>query len=104
MMNDREALIALNAVSGLGAGMIHRFLSALPSVEEAFGLSPAAVREILDRWATPAVVEGMRRAADGKGLAGELAEAGRLGVRIVTLFDPDYPAILKQITDPPPVL
>lgn len=34
----------------------------------------------------------------------EISKAKKLGIRIVTLLDDDYPEILKQIYDPPPVL
>lgn len=42
--------------------------------------------------------EGERRAAE------ERARAERLGVQLLTLDDPDYPASLRGIYDPPPVL
>jgi DNA processing protein len=42
--------------------------------------------------------EGRRAAED------EMKRAERLGARLVPLCSPDYPALLRQIYDPPPVL
>ncbi|MFA6599729.1 MAG: DNA-processing protein DprA [Candidatus Omnitrophota bacterium] len=36
--------------------------------------------------------------------AREVEECGRLGIRILTYFDEDYPALLREIPGPPPVL
>lgn len=42
-----------------------------------------------------------RESADVKKITDQLLEAG---VKTVSIFDNDYPALLKEITDPPPVL
>lgn len=103
-MDSREALIHLNQVRGLGSVTIHRLLAALGSAEAVLGASPSAWREILGRFATDEVMEGLRRAGQGEGLAEEIERARKLGARILTLPDADYPALLRQIPDPPPVL
>lgn len=103
-MDSREALIQLNQVRGLGSATIHRLLSALGSAEAVFRAAPAAWREILGRFATDEVMEGLRRAGQGEGLAEELERARKRDARILTLLDADYPALLRQIPDPPPAL
>lgn len=103
-MDRREALIQLNQVRGLGSVTIHRLLSALGSPEGVLLAGPAAWREILGRFGTDESMEGLRRAGLGEGLAEELERARRRDARIVTLLDADYPALLRQIADPPPVL
>ena len=99
----RELLIALNAASTLSR--------------------PAAYRlaQELDRWSGAEVSPerlaagtGVPRAQMRKALAipgtaaavaaRETAAAGRLGGRIVTLEDPDYPPGLRHLSPPPPVL
>lgn len=45
-----------------------------------------------------------RNLIPGRGLADELRLAQKAGVEIVTLADPAYPALLKTIVRPPPVL
>ncbi|HEX7184111.1 MAG TPA: DNA-processing protein DprA [Thermoanaerobaculia bacterium] len=99
----RELLIALNAAPSLSR--------------------PAAYRlaQELDRWADSsdpperlAAEAGVPRAQMERALAAvkdagalarrELAQAERLGARVVTLDDPAYPPLLHQLTLPPPVL
>lgn len=103
-MDSREALIQLNQVRGLGSVTIHRLLSALGSAEGALAASPTVWKEILGRFATDEVIEGMRRAGRGEGLAEELRRAAGRGARVLTVLEADYPAPLRQIADPPPVL
>jgi DNA processing protein len=102
-VHRRELLIALNAAAEISR--------------------PAAYRlaQELDRWADEdapperlAAATGvpkaqMRKALVAAAAAGETAEretreAERLGGRIVTLLDPDYPAGLRHLSPPPPVL
>ena len=102
----RELLIALNAAPALSR--------------------PAAYRlaQELDRWSTPETAEApperlaaetgvpkaqMRKALTAAGTAAAVAAqettgAERLGARIVTLEDPDYPPGLRHLAPPPPVL
>src|SRR3954449_2215721 len=99
----RELLIALNAAPALSR--------------------PAAYRlaQELDRWAASgsppahlAAEAGVPRAQMRKALAvietaadtadREAAGAERLGGRIVTVDDDDYPSGLRQLSPPPPVL
>src|SRR5262245_48520040 len=93
-------------------------LSSAPEISR-----PAVYRlaQELDRWcaaASPperlAAEVGVPRAQMRKALAAvetaasaaaaESAEAERLGARIVTLEDAAYPASLRQLSPPPPVL
>lgn len=101
-MTETEAFVALNMVPKLG---------------------PVRVRGLLERLGSPQAVLGAKRkdlmSVNGVGeevaggildwerltdVAGEFAEADRLGARILTLHDPEYPALLKEIHDPPTVL
>jgi DNA processing protein len=56
--------------------------------------------DILPAAAVAALLSGAARKAAER----ELAEAGRLGLRVVGRDDPDYPAYLRRIYDPPRVL
>jgi DNA processing protein len=56
--------------------------------------------DILPGAAVAALASGAARKAAER----ELAEAGRLGLRVVGRDDPDYPAYLRRIYDPPRVL
>jgi DNA processing protein len=95
----RELLIALNATAEISRPAVYR------------------LSQELDRWFNaepPAAALGVPRGPYAKALAlreraAEIAareseEAERLGGRILTLDDPDYPAGLRQLSPPPPVI
>ena len=102
-MSEREELIRLNAVRGLGSATIHRLLKAFGSAEAAFGASEMGWREVLGRWATEEVLRG-RKESRPEDVEKEERLAEKAGARILTLLDADYPALLKTIADPPPAL
>lgn len=103
-MDRKEALIGLNLIRGLGSATIHRLLSAFESTEEICVASPAALKEILGRYATEEILQAIRRVPEGSGAAQEIQRAAEAGAQVVTLADPEYPEWLKTISDPPPVL
>jgi len=103
-MDRRDTLITLNLVPGLGPATIHRLTEAFGSSERIFQADPAVLREILGRYASDAVIAGIRSALGGGPLSEELKRVEKAGVRIVTGADPDYPRLLKSIPNPPPVL
>jgi DNA processing protein len=101
-MDNREALVALNMVDGIG---------------------PIRVRQLLERFGNPAAVLGANQhqlmQAKGIGadtaqaivnwektvdLAAELKRINDFGCRIVIQEDEEYPALLREIYDPPIVL
>jgi DNA processing protein len=101
-MNERQAWIALNMAPGVGplsfCGLIQHFgsaLRALSSDEERL----RSVRGIGQKTARAIVSFPAESAARQ-----EEERAFRLGIRIVTSEDPEYPASLTQIPSKPPVL
>jgi DNA processing protein len=101
-MTETEAFVALNMIPKLG---------------------PVRVRALLERFGTPqAVLEAPRRdllAVGGVGgevasairawenhadVAGEFERVRRAGTRVLTIRDAEYPALLREIHDPPTVL
>ncbi|HZS48301.1 MAG TPA: DNA-processing protein DprA [Blastocatellia bacterium] len=92
---------------------------ALNAVE---GIGPRTVKLLLERFSTPsAVLEASRSELQKVGLRRDvidnlqsdgwrerakkdLAKAEELGVTIITISDEAYPAMLKEIYDPPPLL
>ncbi|MHB9024200.1 MAG: DNA-processing protein DprA [Armatimonadota bacterium] len=99
-MHEAEAWYAL-ACAQVGAAAALRLL-------EAFG-NPSAVFAATSReWALRARLSarGCERLVDAvnRDLAGELARLDRLGIRLLTLRDADYPPRLRAIPDPPCVL
>lgn len=101
-MADRDLLIALNMIPLLGPkrieGITRRFESlslfmkaTYNDLTEASGISTKLAEHIIQ----------YRGFVD---LAKEFQNVKKLGVRIITLDEDDYPRLLKEIYDPPPVL
>ncbi|MGA9478366.1 MAG: DNA-processing protein DprA [Desulfobacterales bacterium] len=100
-----EALLPwflLKSVPGIGNHLFKRLIDrfgfpekALQATEQDFqvieGMNQALVRRMKTHRLHPSVRQDM-------------ALAAQKGVRIVTMTDPDYPALLLQIPDPPPFL
>ncbi len=93
--------LALSLVPGLGTTRIHLLIQACGSPAHVFRLPPAQ----LARFRLPE--EARAFISSGCALrAGEEAarQAEKQGIRILSVFDDEYPHSLKQIFDPPLVL
>ncbi len=101
-MNNFQALVLLNMVDGIGGVSFKKLITAFGQPCEIFqasmgeltsksGISPLLARRITR---APAVIDYPK----------EIDEAEKLGIKIFTLFDEEYPEALKEIYDPPPVL
>ncbi|HEU5314617.1 MAG TPA: DNA-processing protein DprA [Chloroflexota bacterium] len=102
-MDDRErgAWIAFNRAPGVGVVRFRRLLERFGSLAEAWGAPRSALAEAgLDRRA----LDGVTQLQGTLGLESEVQRVRDAGARAVTWQDPDYPRLLKEIADPPPVL
>jgi DNA processing protein len=101
-VDERLALIALSMVPGVGPGRVHAILTSLGSAARAMRAPThrlAAVRGIGMRTAEAI------RAADMTDMAvAQLRAAGRVGAEFVSMSSDTYPALLRQIYNPPPFL
>jgi DNA processing protein len=103
MVEDpRYAWLALGRIPGIGPVLFRRLIEKFQSPEQVFQAGLAALR------ATPGLVEKTARAiarfqGDGS-VEKEIEALDRLGARLLTLQDPDYPPLLAGIYDPPPFL
>ncbi len=100
-MTDRQALIGLNLIPEISGARLKNLLGFLGRPASVFKSGPAAIRQAC----------GIPEAVCRKILCVRVADidrqeslAGKQGARIVTWDEPDYPASLKDIYDPPPVL
>lgn len=101
-MTDREALIAMNQVQGLGAVTVKRMAERFGSLAAIFDVSESdllGVQGVGVERAHLFSYELKKVRSDD-----EWARASKSGVKLVTWVDDGYPAILKQIADPPMVL
>ena len=98
-MTEREAYIALNMIDQLGPVRVRALIEALGSAAAIFTASEGDLRGVTGIG--PALAEGILRQRGEVDPAREEEQARRLGARIVTRLDPDYPEPLASIYDPP---
>ncbi len=94
--------IALSFASGLGARGYCRLLDVFGCAEEVFCHSPAELQfrtGLKSSQVENISAENLRPLAET-----ELEKLSRLGGKALPLFEADYPQLLKEINDPPPVL
>ncbi|RME36049.1 MAG: DNA-protecting protein DprA [Gammaproteobacteria bacterium] len=92
--------LALHLAPGLGAVQRRALLEAFPDPREALHASPALLRKLGLR---PETI-GFLGDPDHPLLVRHLEWSRQPGCSIVTLVDPRYPPLLREIEDPPPLL
>ena len=101
-MTEREALIAFNRVQGIGSMTAQQIVEALGSLAAVFEASVETLQGIpgigVERAAL--LTQDLRHVSADE----ELERASKTGVQVITWEDETYPALLKEITDPPLVL
>jgi len=102
VVTERQALIVLNRIAGIGAITVKRMQEAFGSAVGIFKATQSELAQVygIGREKAALFYSGMRK----MGFADEEARAERLNVRLVTWVDDGYPAILREIADPPLVL
>ena len=100
-MSARKYWIGFNHVAGVGPQRLAALREHFNSLEEAWGADEEALKRAgLDRR-TVANLLGARRILNLDALQRALDS---LGATALTLEDPDYPTVLKELPDAPPVL
>ncbi len=95
----------LRAVPGIGDALLCRLAQSLGSADAVLRASLDALMQI--GGVSPALARAIRQgpgAEDLQAIDRELKALERLPIRVLTILDPDYPARLKMIHDPPPLL
>jgi DNA processing protein len=98
---DAPYWLALALTQGLGPSRIRKLVEHFGSAERVFQAS------LTELEATGILAVSAQALATGKSLelaSDELAKAAVAQVRIISLSDPEYPARLKEIYDPPVIL
>jgi DNA processing protein len=98
---ERAAYVALALTPGIGASRLHAILEVCHTASGAFSAPFAFLRSIPGMNAAAATAVGAGTVRDGTRV---LERVERLGGRTLLLIDPDYPALLRNIPDPAPVL
>ncbi len=98
-MTSREAYISLNRIEGIGPVRVRALVEALGSPEAVLSAASAELSAV--RGVGPKVAENIVSQRGGLDAGREEAAAAKLGARLVTPVDGEYPAALKTIYDPP---
>ncbi|MFM8439905.1 MAG: DNA-processing protein DprA [Acidobacteriota bacterium] len=93
--------IALNMTPGIGPRAVTVLLERFGSPEAVFN---ATRRELQSVRLIPAAIDSIIEHEFEALAEKELHRTQQLGGAILTLDDPDYPDLLKEISDPPPVI
>jgi DNA processing protein len=101
-MTEAEAYIALNMVPRIGPVRVRRLLDALGSPLHV--LSAPSTRLASIPGIGQEAAQTLSRWQDHTDLSRELSLVRSHSARVVTLADPDYPPLLREIHDPPTVL
>ena len=99
---ERRALVALSLVPGVGPGRVRALLAALGDAAAVMA-APASRLVRVDGVGrrTAAAIRAWDAPAD---VDRQFERAGAVGARLVALADPEYPALLREIYDPPAFL
>jgi DNA processing protein len=102
--NSKDVALWLKLIRADGVGPVTfgRLLKRFGSVDAALGASAGQLARVEGIGSVTA--ERIAASRDKFDSCAELELAGKLGVWLLHMEDPRYPAVLKQIYDPPPVL
>jgi len=102
-MEDREVLatIALSLVPGIGSQRLRTLVSTFGSAQAALDAPQSRVAALFGFGRAAATAIKAASLRDGERVRAQLAG---LGARVVLAGEPDFPAQLEEIHDPPPVL
>lgn len=102
MTDKLRALVLLNMVEGIGSVRIKKLLEIFHEPQRIFRVSAHELTRtgIL----TPMMAKRVLEAPHRFSVDAEIDEAENRNIRILTMFDEDYPVLLKEIYDPPIVL
>ncbi len=101
-LSERQALIALNMTQGMGAITAKNLIEFFGSASEIFKAPPEDLARVrgIGKTSAAAFADAFSRVDP----VAEEERASRCAAAIITWDDPDYPARLKDIYDPPLVL
>ncbi len=101
-MTDKDALIILNLLPGIGPIKVKELLSKFKSPARILELSEGALSSVPGIGAK--IAETLTSWQKHSKFEEEMNMIERAGVQIVTMLDPEYPGLLREIYDPPLVL
>lgn len=101
LMDDLRYWLGFNLVRGIGPVRLRMLLDMFGNIQSAWGASEQVLREMkLDRRS----LENFLKVRQQVNLDEVLSRVERAGVHVLTWDSSDYPDLLRQISDAPPVL
>lgn len=101
---DTLALLRLTLTPNLGPVRLRRCVETLGSIDAVLNASPEALVRVRGLGREKAAQIAAALPASEALARDELALANQLGVRLIGFTDPDYPPLLAQLADAPPLL
>ena len=101
MMDEHIYWVAFNLVRGIGAVRLQALLEHFGDLSLAWGAPP---HELEAAGLSPKIVQNLVQMRQQIDLERILADIERQKIQVLTWMDEKYPARLKEITQPPPVL
>lgn len=101
-VNAKEALIALNLIENVGPVRLRHLLDHLGDPVAILQAGAARLQRI--PGIGPETAEAIAAWESTTDLAGEVRRIEQFGCAVITLLEPEYPALLREIYDPPIVL
>ncbi|MCS7229190.1 MAG: DNA-processing protein DprA [Candidatus Kryptonium sp.] len=101
---DVRHILKLTTIPGIGSGRIRNLVNYFKDTELIFKapLTELVKVEGIDKGLAKRIIE--MRNQNSKFIDEQLSKAEKVGTRILTLWDSDYPDLLRKIYDPPVVL
>ncbi len=99
--NQLQFWVGFSKVPGIGPARLRALLDYYGNIQAAWQANPGELRAMgLDRRS----VENLVKVRQQLNLDAELEKLDRLNVTILTWDSPDYPSLLRQVANPPPIL
>ena len=99
--DDRPYWVVLSMAAGIGPVRFQRLLATCGGARRAWQASDL---ELAAAGLERRTADSLRRLREQTTPAAVASRLTQLGIRALTLLDDDYPAALRQLADPPPVL
>ena len=99
-MNNKDYLLALNRIYSVGPRTVAKLLKRWPNLRELFELSASQ----MEQAGLPKAIATAIASFDISEIEADWRWQEALNHFLLTLGDADYPTLLKEIPDPPPVL
>ncbi len=99
--SDLAYWVALGSIFGLGSGSLWQLIRGFGDLKDAWNASPA---ELMAAGLPRSRADQVAAARQGRDPGEALSQVQAAGAQPVTWHDPVYPAQLREIPDPPPLL